>query len=86
MDLAAAATESREITLSGELLWQTCDDQVCDLPRREKFSLTVPVAAAVVSELGATADGELVRSMNGRKHFERMAQRRHISDINKILP
>jgi hypothetical protein len=85
-DLAVAATEAREITLSGELLWQTCDDRVCDLPRREKFSLTVPVAAAVVSELGAPADGELVRSMNGMKHFERMTQRRQISDINKILP
>ena len=31
-------------------------------------------------------NGELVRSMNGRKHFERTAQRRQISDINKILP
>lgn len=85
-DLGVAVTEVCNITLSGELRWQTCDDQVCDLPRREKFSVTVPVAAAVVSELGVPADGELVQSMNGMKHFERMAQRRQISDSNKIVP
>ncbi len=79
-DLGVAEIELREITLAGELHWQTCDDQVCDLPRRERFELTVPLAGIVVSELRASADGVLVRSMNGLKHFERMAQRRQMPD------
>jgi hypothetical protein len=77
-DLGVADTESHEITLAGELRWQTCDDQVCDLPRRERFELTVPLASIVVSELRSSADGVLVRSMNGLKHFERMAERRQV--------
>lgn len=75
-DLGRAETEPREITLAGELHWQTCDDQVCDLPRRERFKLTIPLASVVVSELRASADGVLVRSMNSLKHFERMADRK----------
>jgi hypothetical protein len=79
-DLGVAETELREITLGGELHWQTCDDQVCDLPRRERFELTVPLAGIVVSELRAAADGVLVRSMNSLKHFERLADRRQVPD------
>ena len=79
-DLGVAEIELREITLAGELHWQTCDDQVCDLPRRERFQLTVPLAGIVVSELRASADGVLVRSMNGLKHFERLAERRLVPD------
>lgn len=47
-DLGVAETELREITLAGVLHWQTCDDQVCDLPRRERFELTVPLSGIVV--------------------------------------
>jgi hypothetical protein len=77
-DLGVAETELREITLAGELLWQTCDDQVCDLPRRERFEVTVPLAGIVVSELRAATDGVLVRSMNSSKHFERLTERRQV--------
>lgn len=69
-------TDLSDITLSGELRWQSCDDQTCDLPRSERFEFTVPFAGSVVSELGHEADGTVVKSMNGMKHFERMAQRR----------
>jgi hypothetical protein len=79
-DLGVAETEAREITLAGELQWQSCDDQVCDLPRRERFELTVPLASIVVSELRATADGNLVRSMNSVKHFKRLSERRQVLD------
>jgi hypothetical protein len=79
-DLGVAETELREITLAGVLHWQTCDDQVCDLPRRERFELTVPLSGIVVSELRATADGVLVRGMNSWKHFKRLAERRQVTD------
>ena len=79
-DLGVAEIEAREITLAGELQWQTCDDQVCDLPRRERFKLTIPLASIVVSELRASVDGVLVRSMNSLKHFKRMSDRRQVPD------
>ena len=78
-DLGVAETELREITLAGVLHWQTCDDQVCDLPRRERFELTVPLSGIVVSELRAAADGVLVRGMNSSKHFQRLADRRQVA-------
>jgi hypothetical protein len=79
-DLGVAETEAREITLAGELQWQSCDDQVCDLPRRERFKLTIPLASIVVSELRASADGVLVRSMNSVKHFKGLSDRRQVPD------
>ena len=75
-DAAKPTAESHELTLSGELRWQTCDDQVCDIPRRETFTITIPTIGSVPSELGASVDGDRVRAMNGMKHFERMSQRR----------
>jgi len=75
-DLIAVTKEPGEITLSGELRWQTCDDQMCDLPRREKFGIAVAIAGSVPSELNASADGVVVRGMNAPEHFDRMARRR----------
>lgn len=75
-NLVCVTTEARQITVAGELHWQTCDDEVCDLPRKERFEITVPLASMLPSELNVAADGEVVRSMNGIKHFERMAERR----------
>jgi hypothetical protein len=79
-DLGVAETEAREITLAGELQWQSCDDQVCDLPRHERFELTLPLASIVVSEMRASADGVLVRSMNSVKHFKRLSERNQAPD------
>ena len=60
-DMYDVQTEIGEIKLAGEIEWQTCDDQTCDLPRKEAFDLTVPVSGFVVSELRIEADGDLVR-------------------------
>jgi len=32
------------ITLSGEVRWQSCDDEVCDIPARQRFELELPLA------------------------------------------
>jgi len=55
--------------------WQMCDDEVCDVPREKTFELDLPVQGAVVSELGAKPDGKLIRAMNGKKHFQKLATR-----------
>ena len=41
-----------EVTITGEVLWQTCDDDVCDLPQREQFSLTLPIEQPPAPALG----------------------------------
>ena len=59
----------------GRVTWQMCDDEVCDVPREESFELTLPLQGAVVSELGAEPDGKLIRAMNGKQHFQKLATR-----------
>jgi len=48
---------------------------VCDVPRQEPFALRLPVHGAVVSELEAKPDGKLIRAMNGKAHFQKLATR-----------
>ncbi|MCP5066156.1 MAG: redoxin domain-containing protein, partial [bacterium] len=39
-----AGAGAPEITVSGEIRWQSCDDEVCDLPAKQRFELTLPIA------------------------------------------
>jgi hypothetical protein len=63
-----------EITISGEVRWQCCDDEVCDLPATQRFELTLPVSeppvVALSSRKGATLEP------NARAHFQKMSERR----------
>jgi hypothetical protein len=72
-------SDSNSIALSGTLRWQTCDDQVCDVPRTQRFELTVPVAGPVLSELMGTPGARGIRAMNGQAHFQRMRERHNSS-------
>ena len=70
----AAGSDAAEITISGEVRWQCCDDEVCDLPTSQRFELTRPVseppAVALRSRRGATLEP------NAMAHFQRMSERR----------
>ena len=70
------ASAERSVTLPGMLQWQCCDDAVCDVPRRERFELTIPVGRPVASEIGAPAGAAGVRRMNAAAHFQTMRSRR----------
>jgi hypothetical protein len=63
------------LDLSGEVSWQTCDEDVCDVPRRSRFAFSVPIEGAVVPEF-MTKPGNPIRAMDGMKHFKKMSSRR----------
>lgn len=69
-----SGSDAADVTFSGEVRWQCCDDEVCDLPASQRFELTVPVseplAPALRTEKGAALEP------NARAHFQRMSERR----------
>ncbi|MYE81124.1 MAG: redoxin domain-containing protein [Gammaproteobacteria bacterium] len=69
-----SGSDAAEITISGEVRWQCCDDEVCDAPTSQRFELTVPVseppAPALQTERGAALEP------TARAHFRRMSERR----------
>lgn len=74
-NVASNTDDTPTLTVRGKVSWQMCDDEVCDVPRKEHFELTLPVQGAVVSELGAKPDGKLIKAMNGKAHFQKLATR-----------
>ena len=71
-----AATGSAALDLTGEVCWQTCDDAVCDAPRRLRFKLSVPVKGPVANGFMTKPGNARVRAMNDMKHFRKMSSRR----------
>lgn len=65
----------REVTLTGTLRWQTCDDLVCDVPASRRFELTVPLVPPPALDIGAKP-GIDVREPNATRHFQNMTARR----------
>ena len=65
---------STEISVSGEVRWQSCDNEVCDIPAGQHFKFELPVAespaVALRSKRGA------VLEPNAMEHFQRMSERR----------
>ena len=62
-----------EVTVSGEVRWQSCDDEVCDIPTSQRFEFTLPVAeppAVLGSPKGVAVEP------NSLAHFRKMAERR----------
>lgn len=74
----AAGGVAAEITISGEVRWQSCDDEVCDIPTSQRFELTVPVAESPAVALWSKKGAAL--EPNARAHFQRMSERRLSSD------
>ena len=63
-----------DIVVAGEVRWQTCDDEVCDIPAKQRFELQVPVAAPPPVALRSSAGAAL--EPNAKAHFQRMSERR----------
>jgi hypothetical protein len=62
-----------EINVSGEVRWQACDDEVCDIPTSQRFELVLPVSESpAVALRGKGVELE----PNARSHFQRMSERR----------
>ena len=71
-----STTEPAKLDLTGEVCWQTCDDEVCDVPRRVPFKISVPIEGSVVSDFMTKPGNPRVRAMDGLKHFQKMSSRR----------
>ena len=67
-----------EISVSGEVRWQSCDNEVCDIPAGQHFEFELPVAespaVALRSERGSALEP------NAMEHFQRMSERRRGTD------
>ena len=70
----ASRRDGAEIVIGGEVRWQCCDGEVCDLPTSQRFDLSLPVseppAVALASKRGAAIEP------NAMAHFRRMSERR----------
>ncbi len=62
------------IRVSGEVRWQSCDDEVCDIPTSQRFELELPVAESPAVALGSERGAAL--EPNAMAHFRRMSERR----------
>ncbi len=67
-----------DISISGEVCWQSCDDEVCDIPAHQRFEIELPVAESPSVALGSKRGADL--EPNAMAHFQRMSKRRDGSD------
>ena len=63
-----------EVTISGEVCWQSCDDQVCDIPSSKRFEIAAPVTASPLFPLRSEEGAQ--REPNAKAHFKKMTERR----------
>jgi hypothetical protein len=63
------------VKLSGVLKWQTCDDDVCDIPVSERFELSIPVEGPMAPSFMGKSDQDSPEP-NAGQHFKRMIERR----------
>lgn len=66
------------VQISGQVVWQACDDAVCDVPQKRRFELSVPMAAATPPGMLAPKDYDGI-SANEAAHFQKMRERRNRS-------
>jgi hypothetical protein len=71
----AADGGTRETTISGTVCWQTCDDEVCDLPERQRFEIRVPIVGPVLPGIRRESEAA-AREPNAAQHFQRLVERR----------
>ncbi|MBQ75141.1 MAG: hypothetical protein CMQ20_08975 [Gammaproteobacteria bacterium] len=70
--------DNHAVTLSGILKWQTCDDEVCDIPASERFEISIPVEGSIMPSFMGKSDQKSPEP-NAGKHFQRMMERREES-------
>ncbi len=70
----AARIDTAGVTISGEIRWQSCDDEMCDLPMGQRFERTLPVAES--PPVALRGNQGLALEPNAGRHFQRMSERR----------
>ena len=62
-----------QITVAGEVRWQCCDDEVCDIPTSQRFERQLAIAESPLVALGNKQGAAL--EPNAMAHFHRMSER-----------
>lgn len=72
----AVTTEdnARELVLSGTVRWQSCNDEVCELPVTHRFEMTVPVDKPVLPQI-QVRDKARTREPRAAEHFQQLVHR-----------
>jgi len=63
-----------EVVIAGRLRWQSCSDEVCDLPASHRFELTVPIDEPVLPRI-MVPDGKRTTEPRAGEHFQQMIHR-----------
>lgn len=63
-----------EILVAGSLHWQSCNDEVCDLPVSQRFELTIPVDGPVLPQI-RVPEGKTTNEPRAGQHFQLMIDR-----------
>ena len=72
--MVTGAGNNNEIVIAGTVRWQSCDDEVCDLPGEYRFEIKVPVEAPVIPQI-RVPDAERTIEPRAGEHFQRMVNR-----------
>lgn len=67
--------EPDQVTVSGTLRWQSCDDEVCHLSTSRRFEIVLTVGHSNLPEFDRPNGSE---RMDLREHLQRMSARRHV--------
>ena len=70
----AEGGDASVVVISGTVRWQSCDDEVCDLPGVHSFELTVPVAGPVRPKIMVPEDKRTTEP-RALEHFQQMVNR-----------
>ncbi len=68
--------ENREVTASGVVRWQVCDDSTCSLPGARRFELRIPTGAVVVPHYPSPERPLEPGQMDSARHLAKMRERR----------
>ncbi|NKB98858.1 MAG: redoxin domain-containing protein [Pseudomonadales bacterium] len=74
LTLNSAAGKEPSLVVTGEARWQSCDDDVCDIPTTERFSIELATTRSPASAIGNQKGAAL--EPNAMAHFQRMKARR----------
>ncbi|MDB3988713.1 protein-disulfide reductase DsbD N-terminal domain-containing protein [Pseudomonadales bacterium] len=72
--MVTGAGNNNEIVIAGTVRWQSCDDEVCDLPGEYRFEIKVPVEAPVIPQI-RVPDAERTIEPRAGEHFQHMVNR-----------
>ncbi len=73
---AVKLDDAREVTISGVVRWQACDDTTCSVPRTHRFALRLPSGPIAMPHYPSPERPLEPGQMDSTRHFAKMRERR----------